>query len=59
MRHVLTDKFSNIDIDSEADISWANSMAKILPKDTPRVDISALVMDFDGVQTDDCVWIDD
>lgn len=54
----LTDKSLHIDIDSEADISWANSVAKILAKDAPKIRISALVMDFDGVQTDDYVWID-
>ena len=55
---ILQDRFSQIDIDSQADLDWARQISLILPKSDQRTAIRALILDFDGVQTDDYVWVD-
>jgi N-acylneuraminate cytidylyltransferase len=52
----LVDPVTAIEIDDPADLERARSLASVATHDQP-IDVDALVMDFDGVHTDDRVSI--
>ena len=57
---VRTDPARVLEIDEPADLERARALASLLdaPPETPtRADIDAVVLDFDGTQTDDRVWV--
>lgn len=56
--HVETEKYLNVDIDEPKDLVFANKLAKLNDPGLVDFEISAVVTDFDGVHTDDFVWID-
>lgn len=51
-------KISHIDVDDEADLERARLISKIFIDQPVQKRIRGVVLDFDGVQTDDYVWID-
>ncbi|MCX5204649.1 acylneuraminate cytidylyltransferase [Streptomyces sp. NBC_00237] len=57
---VPTDPARVLEIDDPHDLARARALAPLLdpPRLPTRHDVDALVMDFDGTQTDDRVWID-
>ncbi len=57
---VRTDAARVLEIDDPHDLARARALAPLLdaPRHPTLGDIDALVMDFDGTQTDDRVWID-
>ncbi|CAM5261230.1 transferase [Streptomyces spiroverticillatus] len=57
---VHTDPARVLEIDDPHDLARARALAPLLdpPQHPALADIDALVMDFDGTQTDDRVWID-
>ena len=55
--HVLQEKFFSLDIDSEEDLQAARSISSYFKEPKLDQDIKAVVLDFDGVQTDDYAWI--
>lgn len=56
--HILVDKLFQIDIDDVEDLHRARLISKLFTNRTIETRIKAVVLDFDGVQTDDYVWID-
>lgn len=56
--HVLVDKIFQLDIDDAEDLNRAKVISKIFIDERIRKPIKGVVLDFDGVQTDDYVWID-
>jgi YrbI family 3-deoxy-D-manno-octulosonate 8-phosphate phosphatase len=60
---VRTDPDRVLEIDEPGDLDRARALAPLLDADAPgalptREDVDAVVLDFDGTQTDDRVWID-
>jgi YrbI family 3-deoxy-D-manno-octulosonate 8-phosphate phosphatase len=60
---VRTDPDRVLEIDEPGDLDRARALAPLLDADAPgalptRDDVDAVVLDFDGTQTDDRVWID-
>ncbi|MFJ2739191.1 cytidylyltransferase domain-containing protein [Streptomyces sp. NPDC087440] len=57
---VRTDPARVLEIDDPHDLARARALAPLLdpPRHPTLADVDALVMDFDGTQTDDRVWID-
>jgi YrbI family 3-deoxy-D-manno-octulosonate 8-phosphate phosphatase len=60
---VRTDPDRVLEIDEPGDLDRARTLAPLLDADAPgalptRDDVDAVVLDFDGTQTDDRVWID-
>jgi YrbI family 3-deoxy-D-manno-octulosonate 8-phosphate phosphatase len=62
---VRTDPDRVLEIDDPGDLDRARALAPLLDADAPgagalptRDDVDAVVLDFDGTQTDDRVWID-
>ena len=51
-------KISHIDIDDQDDLERARLISKIFFDEPLRKKIRGVVLDFDGVQTDDYVWLD-
>lgn len=56
--HVLVDKFFQIDIDDYEDLKQAQKISQSFFDEFSSRTIRAVVLDFDGVQTDDYLWID-
>lgn len=56
--HVLLNKFLHVDIDEDGDIRWARQISKTYLEQPVKIRVKGLVMDFDGVHTDDYVWVD-
>lgn len=56
--HVSVDKGFNIDVDDLEDLNRARTISKIFINEAREKKIKGVVLDFDGVQTDDFVWID-
>lgn len=60
IRAIPTDASRVLEIDEPADLERARVMAALIEPQTPAIsrdDIDAIVLDFDGTQTDDRVWI--
>jgi YrbI family 3-deoxy-D-manno-octulosonate 8-phosphate phosphatase len=57
---VPVDPARTLEIDDPADLERARALAGLLdaPRFPTRADVDAVVLDFDGTQTDDRVWID-
>lgn len=54
---VQTDRFFASDIDEECDLELANRISPLWPNRLSFQDVAAVVTDFDGVHTDDSVWV--
>jgi len=60
IRAIPTDAARVLEIDEPADLERARAIAALVDPQTPRIgrtDVEAIVLDFDGTQTDDRVWI--
>lgn len=61
IKAIPTDPHRVLEIDEPADLERARALAGVIEKSTQtrikRSDLDALVLDFDGTQTDDRVWI--
>ena len=55
---VTVEKVSNVDVDDLDDLNRAEVISKIFTNEITQKVINGVVLDFDGVQTDDFVWID-
>jgi YrbI family 3-deoxy-D-manno-octulosonate 8-phosphate phosphatase len=57
---VPVDPARTLEIDDPADLERARALAGLIdePRFPTRADVDAVVLDFDGTQTDDRVWID-
>ena len=55
--HVSQEKFFSLDIDSEEDLQAARNISSYFKEPKQDQDIKTVVLDFDGVQTDDYAWI--
>ena len=55
----ITDKRFAIEIDEPSDLEHANQIAKYWRGSQKNWDLDAVVLDFDGVQTDDFVYVDE
>ena len=55
---VEVDRLTNVDIDDIDDLIRARQLSPILDEKPKTPAIRGLVLDFDGVQTDDYVWVD-
>lgn len=55
---VEVDPLTNVDIDDIDDLIRARRLSPILQEEPKTPAIRGLVLDFDGVQTDDYVWVD-
>lgn len=56
--HISVEKGFNIDVDDLEDLNRARTISKFFINETREKRIKGVILDFDGVQTDDYVWID-
>ena len=53
------DERTSIEIDTHAELEAARALAPLLAEPSARLEVAALVMDFDGVHTDDLARVDE